>query len=240
MIAQWFDCSPRYLREADETSRTALTVTPDLAEAHAARGYALSMNGEYVAAAEHFERAIRLDPQLYESWYLYGRSRFAEGNLEEAIRLWAKAHAVRPEEYQSAALRVQALKALGRSEEAKSAAEEAVNLTERHLALNPDDVRALYLGAGAMIEAGRSSDGLAMIERAIKLEPDDPSVLQNAACTYAHAGDGEKALDLLERRLQEGGTMYRDWLEHDTDYDLLRDHPRFMSILERLPSARGR
>lgn len=92
----------------------------------------------------------------------YGRSRFAEGDLEYATRLWVKAHTVRPEEYQSAVLSAQALYALGRREEARGAAERAVGLIEHHLELNPDDVRAVGLGAGAMIEAGRAAEGLAI------------------------------------------------------------------------------
>ncbi|HUO81905.1 MAG TPA: tetratricopeptide repeat protein [Gammaproteobacteria bacterium] len=240
LIAQWVDYSRTYLREAEETSRRALELAPDLAEGHAARGFALSMNGEYAGAAEHFERAIKLDPQLYEAWYLYGRSRFAEGNLEHAERLWDRAHAVQPEEFQSAELRVLALRALGRSDETKEAAELAVKLIERRLDLNPQDLRALGLGSGAMIASGRTEQGLAMVERSLELAPDDATVLHNAACAYAHAGDGEKALELMERRLKEGGTMHRDWLEHDSDFDCLRDDPRFIAILNRLPSASGR
>lgn len=70
------------------------------------------------------------------------------------------------------------------------------------------------------------------------LAPDDAAVLHNAACNFGHAGHGERALELMERRLKEGGTMHRDWLEHDPDFARLRDDPRFIAILDRLPSAR--
>ncbi|MGH8494810.1 MAG: TPR end-of-group domain-containing protein [Gammaproteobacteria bacterium] len=240
MIAQWVDHSRKYLDEGEEASRRALALAPDAAEAQVARGFALSMNGEYAAAAEHFELAIKLDPLLYEAWYLYGRSRFAEGHLDHATRLWVRAHAVQPEEFQAVSLRGMALEALGRRDEGRQAMLESVQLIKRHLELNPGDLRALGFGAGALISVGRRPEGLAMVERSLELAPDDSAVLHNAACVYAQAGDGDRALELMERRLKEGGTMLRDWLEHDPDFHSMRNDPRFISILNRLPSTPGR
>ena len=235
MVAQWIDHSPRYLTLADSASRRALELAPDLAEAHASRGFALSMQGEYEAAAQCFERAVELDPQLYEAWYLYGRCEFAAGRFEHAAELWTRAHEVQPEEYQSACLTALAYNALGRDEDVMKAARHARIVTEKHLERHPDDVRALGLSAGTLINLGQTEEGLARADRAISLAPNDLSVLHNAACSYAHAGQTERALELMEKRLEMGGTMYREWLENDTDFDSVRDDPRFHAILDRLP-----
>jgi TolB-like protein/Flp pilus assembly protein TadD len=239
-LAQWKDASKENLDRAEEASRKALELAPDLAEAHVSRAFALSQAGRYDEAAEYFERAIELDPQLYEAWYLYGRARFAQGRLEHAAELWARAHEVQPEEYQSVALRAMAITGLGKEREAQAAAEQAVELIQKALALNPGDLRALTLGAGAMINIGRVDEGLAWADKALDIAPNDIGVVHNAACAYAHAGRVDRALDLLEHRMTLGGTIYRDWLTHDTDFDSVRDHPRFKAILEALPGAPDR
>jgi hypothetical protein len=43
----------------------------------------------------------------------------------------------------------------------------------------------------------------------------------------------EEALELLERVFTRGWGK-RDWVEHDPDYDILRDDPRFKKLLARL------
>ena len=51
-----------------------------------------------------------------------------------------------------------------------------------------------------------------------------------AACSLGRA---EEALDLLERTFARGWGK-RDWVEHDPDYDSLRDDPRFQALLDKL------
>ena len=57
--------------------------------------------------------------------------------------------------------------------------------------------------------------------------------LTNAACLYAKAGQKEKSLMYLERVLARGWGK-RDWIEQDSDYDILRDDPRFKKLLSTL------
>jgi adenylate cyclase len=59
------------------------------------------------------------------------------------------------------------------------------------------------------------------------------SALINAACLHAKAGDKEEALEVLERVFARGWGK-RDWVEHDPDYDILRDDPRFKKLLAKL------
>jgi adenylate cyclase len=236
LIAQWLDRSPEHLEAADRASRKALELAPNLAESHSARGFSLSLKGDLSAASREFERALELDPQNYEALYLYGRSRYVEGRYREAADLWTRAHATQPDEFQSISLKAQALKNLD-PEQAAAASRQAIAAIEQRLDLNPGDLRALCLGAGQFVSAGRVEEGLVMIERALELAPNDIGVLYNAACTYAHAGRTEKALELLERRLQRAGTIYREWVEHDSDFDGMREDPRFIALLERMPRA---
>ena len=70
-------------------------------------------------------------------------------------------------------------------------------------------------------------------QRALELYPDDMGALVNAACLHAKLRQKEEALALLERVFARGWGK-RDWIEHDPDYDILRDDPRFKKLLARL------
>jgi adenylate cyclase len=63
----------------------ALALDPELAEAHVAAGQGLSMDQRYAAAAVEFEKAIELDPALFDAYYYYARSCFKAGDLENAL-----------------------------------------------------------------------------------------------------------------------------------------------------------
>jgi adenylate cyclase len=238
IAAQWFDHSPAQLEAADRASRQALELAPDLAEAHSARGYALTLSGDFDGAAREFESALSIEPANYEALYLFARSRFAEGKMVEAARLFRQAHETQPDEFQAAALIESALRAAGADEEQRAAAVKlAVAAIQNRLELNPDDQRALQLGCNMLVSDGRVEQGLEMARRLLRLAPNDPSALYNSTCAFANAGQYEEALDLLERRVAMGG-LYRQWVERDPDLKGLHDHPRFQVLLDRMSSPR--
>lgn len=238
ITAQWFDHSPAQLEAADRASRRALELAPDLAEAHSARGYALTLGGDFDGAAREFESALKIEPANYEALYLFARSRFAEGKMAEAARLFRQAHETQPDEFQAAALIESALRAAGADEEQRVAAVKlAVAAIQNHLELNPDDQRALQLGCNMLVSDGQVEQGLEMARRLLRLAPNDASALYNSICAFANAGQYDEALDLLERRVAMGG-LYRQWVERDPDLKGLRDHPRFQALLDRMSSPR--
>jgi hypothetical protein len=58
-------------------------------------------------------------------------------------------------------------------------------------------------------------------------------LLYNIACIKSMAGAGDDALDCLERAVG-AGLMNRGWLEHDSNLDSIRSHPRFQDLMRRL------
>jgi adenylate cyclase len=230
LVATWYEHTSERMAAANEASRKALELGPDLAEAHSARGHALTIDGHFGEAAAEFERALQLEPTNFEVLYLYGRSRFAEGELEQAADLFERAHQEQPDEFIAISLLSNVLGALGRTEEHQQAREKAIRVIEQRLELNPDDQRALHFGCGLLIDAGRVEEGLAMIARLLQLSPNDGTALYNAACAYARGGMTDQALDLLEKRLAQGW-INLDWLANDSDLDSVRNHPRFRAML---------
>jgi non-specific serine/threonine protein kinase len=217
------------LKEADAASRKALELDPDLAEAHVARGLAISLSRRFEEAGREFATAIQQDPMLFEAYYFYARACLAQGNLEEAAQLFQKASDVRPEDYQAPTLLGDAYKGLGRKADADAAFHRALDTAERHLELHPDDARALYLGGGALAEIGQRARSLDWAKRALALDPNEPLTLYNVACLYATLGEMEQGIECLERSVKDGYS-HRDWIQHDSSLNPLRGHPRFQKL----------
>jgi len=53
------------------------------------------------------------------------------------------------------------------------------------------------------------------------------------ACCFGLQGKAERAIDLLEKAV-ENGFGHREWIEHDPDLKELHDRPRFKALLDRL------
>jgi adenylate cyclase len=210
-----------------------MELAPDLADAHLARAYTLSNMRRYEEARPHFEAAARINPNLFDAYYYYGRAAFAAGDKERSIELFRKAAEVRPEDFQSPVLHAQSLEQLGRVEEWRAINKEAIRRAERLLDLNPTDGRVLSLGAGALQKDGQGERALEWSRRAETLYPDDMGVIINGALGRARAGRIEEALDLLERMFNKGWGK-KDWVENDTEYDCLRAEPRFIAMMAKL------
>jgi adenylate cyclase len=222
-----------HLEKAREASARALNLDPKSAEAHVAAGQRLSMEQRYAEAAAEFERAIELDPTLFDAHYYYARSCFKSGNLEKSLRLFRQAQRVRPDDYQPLYLKALVLTQLGRHDEARKAYEGALEFTTKYLDLHPDDARSYVLGAGALARLEETARATEWAERAMSLAPDDDAILYNAACALAVVGEEERALDALERAIG-AGLAGGDWVSHDPDWARLRDHPRFQTLVQRL------
>jgi TolB-like protein/Flp pilus assembly protein TadD len=232
-LYMYWDGSRSNLDGADTYSRKALELGPELAEAHAARGLAVSLSKKYEEAEREFETAIRLDPKLFEAHYFYGRATFQQGKYAETVQHYEDASRVRPEDYQTVLLMTSPLRSLGRTADAEAALQRGRQLVERHLELNPDDARALYLGAGALTVAGEQERALEWAKRALAVDAEDSAVLYNVACFYALAGKTDDALHCLEKATQNG-FGHKAWIENDSDLDSLRGDPRFVLLLQKL------
>ena len=225
--------NPRELEEAQRASEHALKLDPNSAEAHVSVGQALAIKRRYADAVIAFDRAIEEDPTLFEAYYLYGRVLFESGDSEKSAKLFEKARQVRPDDYQSQCLLGMALTQLGRLDEARHTDQIAIESIEKYLELNPDEARAYSLGANSAMRLGDKVLSKRWSEQAIELAPNDPLVLYNAACNLALLGEGERALDGLERAL-EAGVAVGDWIKHDPDFESLRSHPRFQAIVRQI------
>ena len=231
LLYTYFDARESNLRLADTASLKAIELEPDLAEAHVARGIALSMSKRFDEAETSFERAIALDPKGFDAPYWYARMRLAQGQHEHAVKLFERAQLLRPDDYQVPGFIAQALMNLGQTDAALAMYRKQIKLAEVHLEMNPDDPRACILAAGSYAAIGDNEKASKFAERAIAADPDDPMLLYNVACTYSQLGRSEDALNALQHAV-DNGYGDRPWLEHDADLDPIRGMPRFQSIVQ--------
>ena len=216
------------------TSARALALQPDLPEAHASRGLALYVHGRFAEAEHEFETALRLDPNLFEAWYFYGRAKFVEGDMAKAAELFERAAQIQPDDFQANFLLENIYRSLDRPADSRAAAAEGLRRAQRELERHPDNTRAAYLGGIMLAVLGETERAREWLALALTIEPDDYFTLYNVACGYAHLGDLDSAIELLERSMPSANEERKAWLRHDSDLDPLREHPRFMSLLRHL------
>jgi tetratricopeptide (TPR) repeat protein len=94
---------------------------------------------------------------------------------------------------------------------------------------DPDFVDALQLLGDHYTQRGRINEGLRVDERLARLEPKNPIIFYNLACSYALTENFEGASFALERSIKLG---YRDfqWLAKDPDLKNFRAHPSYREL----------
>jgi TolB-like protein/Tfp pilus assembly protein PilF len=238
-LYMYFGSDRRDLENARTMSQTALDLDPELAEAHSAFALAVSLSKDYERAEKEFQAAIQLNPKQFEAYYFYARVCFVQGRLEEAIHLFEQAEQVKPEDFQSSSLVGFVSRSVGQTKKAEAAYRRTLAKVERHLELNPDDSRAFYLGASSLAELGDRDKCFEWARRSYSLDPQDPYIVYGVACFHSRLGRIEEALDYFEQAVRAGFTQ-REWIENDSDFDPIRNHPRFQAILKELEETAAR
>lgn len=233
-ISQFFPSEAEDLIPASRhAADRALAIDPDLPEAHTAKAFLLALMGQESEAEQTYMKALQLNPDLYDARYFFGRLLFPQKRWPEVVEQWERAIDVDPEEYQCSCLVVTAYRELGWTFEQRKpvlerARQRALNYVTRH----PESPRAYYLGSGIHFELGDRAEGMRWVDRALRVDPLDPGVHYNVACTLAVAGEPERALDHVERAMELGFAGMK-WLSNDPDLVSIRDHPRFREAIKK-------
>ena len=102
---------------------------------------------------------------------------------------------------------------------------------------DPSYVEALQILGDHYTQRGRFEYSLKVDKKLSKLEPDNPLVFYNLACSYSLNGEYDAAVTALDQALILG---YRDfkWLARDPDLRKLRKHPGYRDIEEKIRRMR--
>ena len=98
---------------------------------------------------------------------------------------------------------------------------------------DPAYVEALQILGDDYTQRGRIEEGLRVDQTLSQLQPQNPLVFYNLACSLSLAGKLEEAAQAVESALDLG---YRDfkWLARDPDLKALRKHPQFDRLREKM------
>jgi len=98
---------------------------------------------------------------------------------------------------------------------------------------DPNYIEALQILGDDYTQRGRINDGLQVDQKLSQLEPQNPLVFYNLACSLSLAGKFDEAAQAVESALDLG---YRDfkWLARDPDLKSLRKHPHYERLREKM------
>lgn len=98
---------------------------------------------------------------------------------------------------------------------------------------DPEYVDALQLLGDHYTQRGKYDQSLKVDERLSHLQPNDPLVYYNLACSYSLNDHLELAAAALEKAINLGYSDFA-WLAKDPDLRNLRKHPVFQPIKEKV------
>jgi TolB-like protein/Tfp pilus assembly protein PilF len=211
-------------------ARRAIELDRELPQAHVAMGFVLRIEGD----AEGLLREIRLaarpdttDPMLLR-WA--GWSLMTQGKPEEALAILERAHRLHPHDYRIASSLTDCYLMLGRKDDERRMLESMREVLFARLDREPDNLDARIMLAISLAQSGDRAAGIAQAEQVIAADPEDGRLRYNAACTFAHAGETERAIEQLRVMVQLVPSYLTDWVRRDPDFASLRKHPEFVRM----------
>lgn len=162
----------------------------DLAEEYFNLGNAFYELEDYERAAEYYEEALSLEPELAPASFNLARAYIESGDYDEAIRILEELRAEDPDN-------VLVLESLAYARSERGEFETAASLYEEVLAESAFRVSALYSAALVYDRLEQLDRAGELLERAWETAPDDLDVLFHYARVLHETGESEEAVAVL-------------------------------------------
>jgi len=104
---------------------------------------------------------------------------------------------------------------------------------------DPRYVEALQILGDHYTQRGRFDHSLKVDKQLSRLEPRNPLVFYNLACSYCLTGEFELAAASLEKALSLGYSDF-SWIARDPDLRRLRKHPAYRTIAAKIRKLKVR
>ncbi len=222
----------RKIDDGFAAANCALSIDPDIAEAHLPMVKRFEQRGLHAEADSEMALAVGLDPDSWEVNKEAGRLALFRRNLAQATAHYEKAVAAMESDFHAWAMLATCYQATGQTDQLRTAATMMVSEAQKAIQQDPSNGAALGILAGSHALLGDEERAREWIERALLIDPDNANMRYNFACVLAgDLGDKTEALDMLQRVLSAASPLMVRIAETDTDLDSLRDEPRFDKMM---------
>jgi len=160
-----------------------------------ARGLIEYREKRYGEAQQHFEAALKVEPDYSEARYYLGMVQAHQGRLEQAEAHLARYVADRP--HDGAAVKVLANLRIERGDYAG-----AQQVLDRYLEHEGEDVDALELRGQVAVSSGRPDEGAGYLRRVAAARGDSGRAHERLGTSLLMAGQREEALEALSKALE--------------------------------------
>ena len=247
--------------KAENAANRALSINPNLAEAHTSLAFVTyRYHLKWAEAEQHFKKAISLNPSYATAHQWYGSLLAASGRLNEAVAETKTAHELEPfsltiycdyirtlyyagqlDQAHREALKLRemdpnftrAFYELGLILEEQGKLEEAITAFRDGLKSSPDNVFGLTALGHALAVAGKKSEAERVIARLQELSKQQYVSPFQTAVIYAGLDNRKMALDWLEKSREERFN-WLPFLQVDPVFKSLRSEPRFIELAKSL------
>jgi adenylate cyclase len=209
----------------------ALSLEPALAEGHAGLARALFDEGDHQASLDACLRALASDSSSEQALTQAGYACLALARPVDAIHYYENAIAVNRGSLRAIGMVVQGYRDAGQSENGIAAARRLMMLVENVVAESPDHGHALGWGVAALAQLQDVARAKTWARRALLVDPENILLRHNVACSMILLGENAMALDLLEHLVVNYSAGQLIWMERDSDFDPVRNHPRFTKMM---------
>ena len=218
------DSDPAHLDRAEQVAHRALSIDPQLPEAHVALGRFYGLKYDYLRAAQEFREALRSQPQGAFAWDLlsWALAYQEPPDALEAEKAGREAIRLEPSRFMADYHLGRALYLQGRYQEARTAFENAK-------ALSPASATPLVGLAQLYLAEGDSARAVGLME---KVPRKAANFLFWRASAYSAHGDRDKALAAMRKAFNAG---FRDFAAIDASPHLagLRSDPNFQQLMRK-------
>jgi len=179
----------------------ALTQLPREPRLYLVRGVLLTQFGEFTKAADDFETANRIDPQLSFLGVAEGLVQSQQHKSVEALAKFRAAVRMHPNEAYAQYLLAEALQELGKPEESSEYKEE-LDAATRAVKLDPSLVVAHDLLSAIYLENGHTDKAIEQSRAALALDANDQQAIYHLILAFRKVGPKEQISALLKRLIE--------------------------------------